>query len=99
MWAFFLGGTCVGGAGAAACFCAGAGAGDLGLGGGAGGGGGEEEIEGALEVLAEDACSFASRFMRIWGNVNARLVSIMGISEDRDTYTVGIIGGIGQRLA
>jgi len=69
MLAFFFGATsgarCVGGAGAAAGFGAGAAGGGLGLGEGAGGGAVDEEADGAEDALAEDACSFASRFMRI----------------------------------
>jgi hypothetical protein len=70
MWAFFFGGTCVGGGGVGARFGAGAGRGRFGLGEGAGGGGGDEEVEGALGGLVEDACSFASRFIRICGNIS-----------------------------
>jgi hypothetical protein len=67
MCAFFLGGTCVVGVGASAGFGVGAGGRGLGLGEGAGGGGGAEEVEGEAEALVADACSFANRFMRIWG--------------------------------
>ena len=58
---------CEGEIGAAACFGDGAGRGGLGLGEGVGGGGsgGEEEVEGTLGAFVEDACNFASRFMRI----------------------------------
>jgi hypothetical protein len=69
MLAFFFdamgGAACVGGAGAATGFGAGAAGGGLGLGEGAGGGAGDEEADGAEDALAVDACSFASRFMRI----------------------------------
>lgn len=82
------------GGGAGASFRTGPGGVGFGLGEVAGGGGGDEEIEGALEGVAEDACSFASRFIRIWGNTSQRLSTRV-----RDTYTVGIIGGISQRLA
>ena len=71
-WAFFLGRTSEAEIGAATCFGDGASKGGLGLGEGAGGGGGggEEDVEVALEALVEDACNFASRFMRIWGSVS-----------------------------
>ena len=71
MWAFFLGRTCAGGVGVngvLAGFGVGAGVGGLGLGEADGGGGAGEEVEGEDEALADDACSFANRFMRIWGN-------------------------------
>ncbi len=56
--------------GAATGFGVGAGGG-LDLGGDAGGGGGGEEVEGEGEVLVDDArCSFANRFMRIWGDIS-----------------------------
>lgn len=86
--------------GAAACFGDCASEVGLGLGEGAGGGGGvgEEEVEGALEALVEDACNFASRFMRIWGSVSQGCRP-MDIRGDAKAYTVGITGRIGQRLA
>ncbi len=76
MWAFFLGGMCAGGmaTGAAAGFGVGAGGGGLGLGEGAGGGGGGEEAEGEGEALVDDACSFANRFMRIWGRISQQQI-------------------------
>jgi hypothetical protein len=78
MWAFFLGGTCAGGVGVngvLAGFGVGAGVGGLGLGEAAGGGGAGEEVEGEDEALADDACSLANRFMRIWGNERQQIVS------------------------
>ena len=57
--------------GAGASFGAGTREGGFGLGEGAAGGGGDEE-EGAVGELAEDACSFASLFIRIWGYTNQR---------------------------
>ena len=76
MWTFFLGGTCAGGVGAngvLAGFGVGTGGGGLGLGEAAGGGGAGEEVEGEGEgeALADDACSLANRFMRIWGKVSS----------------------------
>lgn len=98
-WAFFLGGTCEGWIGVATCFGDGASRRGLGLGEGAGGGGGggEEEVAGALEALVEDACNFASRFMRIWSSVSQGCRH--GHERDAKAYTVGIIGRISQWLA
>jgi hypothetical protein len=83
----------VGEGGAGATFGAGARGGGFGLGEGAGGGGEDEEAEGAVGELAEDTCSFASRFIRIWGTPVSEVMR-----GGRDTYAVSIIGGIGQRL-
>jgi hypothetical protein len=90
---------CAGGGGAGASFRTGPGGGGFGLGEGAGGGRGDDEVEGGLEGVAEDACSFASRFIRIWGNTGPSQRLLTMVMRGRDTYAVGIIGGIGQRLA
>lgn len=82
--------------GALAGFGVGADAGGLGLGEEAGGDVAGEDVEGEGEALADDACSFANRFMRICGgNVGQH----MHTNGGRDAYAVSIVGGIGQGLA
>lgn len=70
----------------------------MGEGAGGGGGSGEEEVEGALGGLVEDACNFASRFMRIWGSVSQGCRP-KDTGGDAKAHTVRVIGRIGQRLA
>jgi len=85
---------CAGGGGAGASFRIGPGGWDFGLGEGAGGGGGDEEVEGALEGVAEDACSFASRFIRIWGDTSQRLLTMVMRGDATRTRSASLVGSV-----
>jgi len=98
MWIFFLGGMCAGGGGAGASFRTGPGGGGFGLGEGAGGGGGDEEVEGTLEGVAEDACSFASRFIRIWRNTSQRFLTMVMRGDATRTRSASLVGSVNDWL-
>lgn len=89
---FFFGGTCAGGGDTGASFGVGARGGGLGLE-GAGGGGGDEEVEGAVGGLADDACSFASRFIRIW-NASQRLSTMVMRGDATRTRSASLVGSV-----
>ena len=97
MWTFFLGGTCAGGVGAngaLAGFGVGAGAGGLGLGEDAGGGVAGEEVEGEGEALADDACSFANRFMRICGGNRQSAHTWTRTGDATRTRSASLVGSV-----